>query len=656
MNSFKRSSLFVTVKTAAVVFMVLPIRLGLWLGRCLGVMGYYFLPQKRAVVYANLKTVFASELSPSQICVMTKAVFINFAQSFVELMCLPRIKRLGYDQFVDLQGKENIDHALSLGRGVVFLAIHSGSWELASVVGGVTKCAYHVVANDQPKMPQLDKMLNEYRTSAGAHVILAGQATKEIIIALNKNEIVSLVLDQGGKDGLVVPFLGKTASLSNGAIRLALKYGSAVCPVWIERKKGGKHTLRVYEAMPLISTGDFEKDVKSNVIAAAAYFERLLKEHPAEYMWFYKVFKYSTQARIVIIDDGRTGHLRQSQAMAQNLGESLKKKGKSVVENIVSLQWRGNWAKTIFSFYAFSAQYVIFLRHEDFLKYFLTGPSFEELMKYKADYVISCGSTAAGVNFILSRNHMARSISILTPGLLSLDCFNIVALPEHDRALHNTRKAHLIKFKVAPNLITPAYLKLQAEGLVKYFSHLKTNVRTKIGVLIGGNTKGVVFDETQIRQLISQIKEAALHYNADILLTTSRRTPAAIEQIIVKEFKGFERCPLCIIANQRNVPEAVGGILGLSDLVIVSGESISMVSEALSSGKNTIVFSGGKPYGDVARDKYEDFVLKLNDQGYLMITSPKDLSAKIAQLLSRKINLKTLDDKNNIQSGLGSII
>jgi mitochondrial fission protein ELM1 len=570
-------------------------------------------------------------------------------------MCLPRIKRLGYDRFVELQDKENIDQALARGRGVIFLAIHSGSWELASVVGGVTKCAYHVVANDQPKMPQLDKMLNEYRTSAGAHVILAGQATKEIITALNKNEIVSLVVDQGGKDGVVVPFLGKTASLSNGAIRLALKYGAAVCPVWIERKKGGKHALRVYPAMPLISTGDFEKDVNANVIQAATYFERLLRQHPAEYMWFYKVFKYSTQKQIVIIDDGRTGHLRQSQALARILGESLKKKGKSSIENTVLLQWRSGWAAAGFSFYAFLAQYVTLLRYENCLKYFLTKSSFESLMKLKSDFIISCGSKAAGVNFIMSRNHMARSISILTPGPLSLDSFDVVALPEHDR--HRAcRKARLIKFKVAPNLINAAYLKEQSEGLVKYYSHLKTNVRTKFGVLIGGNTKGVVFNEILIRQLIAQIKEAALHYNADILLTTSRRTPPGVEQIILKELKNFERCGLCIIANQRNIPEAVGGILGLSDLVIVSGESISMVSEALSSGKNTIVFSPGEPYGDKPRDKYEDFVLKLNDQGYLMITSVKDLSAKIAQLLSRKINLKTLDDKNNIQNGLEAIV
>ncbi len=655
MNSFKKLFLFAAIKTAAFLFMLLPMTLNLWIGRCLGWIGYHLLSRKRKVVYANLKTVFASTHSPSQLRVMTRDVFINFVQSAVELLCLPKIKRLGFDKFVDLQGKENIDHAVEHGRGVILLAIHSGSWELASVVGGITKGPYHVVANVQSKLPELDKMLNEYRTIAGAHVITAGSATKEIVKAMHDNEVVSLVLDQGGKTGLRVPFFGKTASMSTGAMRLALKYGSAICPVWIERRGNGQHTLKVSPAIPLTVTGDLEKDTFVNVAKAANHFERLLREHPQEYMWFYKTFKYSSQKRIVIVDDGRTGHLRQSQSLARNLGEVLKKKGQSVEENTVSLQWRGPRAISLFSFYVFLAQYWGFLKREDCLKFFLTDASFSDVMKYKADYVVSCGSQAAGVNFILSQNHLAKSISILTSGLVSQERFTAVVSPQHDQ-LQALRRARLISPKVSPNLINQAYLKEQSEGLIKHYSHLRGNVRTKFGVLIGGDAQGVKFDEAQIRELASQIKEAALHYNADILLTTSRRTPLAVEQIIVKELKNFERCSLCIIANQRNIPEAVGGILGLSDLVIVSGESISMVSEALSSGKRTIVFSPHGRYGEKPRDKYEDFVLKLNDQGYLMVSSVDDLKSKIAQLLSRKITLKTLDDQSIIQKGLEAIV
>jgi mitochondrial fission protein ELM1 len=391
------------------------------------------------------------------------------------------------------------------------------------------------------------------------------------------------------------------------------------------------------------------------VALAANHFERLLKEHPSEYMWFYKVFKYSTQSRIVIVDDGRTGHLRQSQAVADHLGRVLKKKGKFTAEHIVALKWRDEFSIKVFSVYVFFSQFLGFLKREDCLKFFLTEPSFQELMKYKADFVISAGSQAAGVNYILSQNHLSKSISILTPGLLSAERFDVIVAPEHDQQ-KSLRRARLITTKVSPNLINPAYLKLQEEGLLKHFSHLKGNVRIKFGVLLGGDTKGVKFDEIQVRELISQIKEAAVHYNADILITTSRRTSAAIEQIILKELKNFERCALCIIANQRNVPEAVGGVLALADLVLVSGESISMVSEALSSGKKTIVFSPRGEYRDNPRDKYEDFVLKLNDQGYLMVSSVYDIKAKMVQLLNQKITLKSLDDNSLIQSALEAMV
>jgi hypothetical protein len=48
---------------------------------------------------------------------MTKGCFYYFIQSAVELLCLPKIKRLGFEKFVDLQDKENIDHASALAKG-----------------------------------------------------------------------------------------------------------------------------------------------------------------------------------------------------------------------------------------------------------------------------------------------------------------------------------------------------------------------------------------------------------------------------------------------------------------------------------------------------------------------------------------------------------
>ena len=59
----------------------------------------------------------------------------------------------------------------------------------------------------------VNNMLEEKRTLFVAFVSM-------IVAALLNNEIVTLVLDQGGKEGLPVTFFGKTASMSTGAIRL----------------------------------------------------------------------------------------------------------------------------------------------------------------------------------------------------------------------------------------------------------------------------------------------------------------------------------------------------------------------------------------------------------------------------------------------------
>jgi mitochondrial fission protein ELM1 len=106
------------------------------------------------------------------------------------------------------------------------------------------------------------------------------------------------------------------------------------------------------------------------------------------------------------------------------------------------LQWRAPWAFLCFLLCVFGPVFKFFKKRRLF-EVFLTDASFSDVMKYKADFVVSCGSQAAGVNFILSQNHLAKSISILTPGLLSQERFDVVVLPEHDKP-KGLRRARLI--------------------------------------------------------------------------------------------------------------------------------------------------------------------------------------------------------------------
>ena len=146
--------------------------------------------------------------------------------------------------------------------------------------------------------------------------------------------------------------------------------------------------------------------------------------------------------------------------------------------------------------------------------------------------------------------------------------------------------------------------------------------------------------------------------NADIFVTTSRRTPVLVENMLQRELKKHPRCQLFISAKRNNIPEAIGGILGLSEVVVVSGDSISMISEAASSGKKTIVFpvEGKFSFTSEKRSKHNRFIAMLNREGYILSSNPQGIRQATYDLVKNKIQIRILDDNGEIFEGVRKII
>ena len=160
-----------------------------------------------------------------------------------------------------------------------------------------------------------------------------------------------------------------------------------------------------------------------------------------------------------------------------------------------------------------------------------------------------------------------------------------------------------------------------------------------------------------MKVLVHQLTEVAQEINADILATTSRRTPASVEQLLHKRLRKHPRCPLLILAGQDNVPEAVGGILGLSDIQVVSGDSISMVSEAASSGKSTVVFLPElRKKGAGAPNKHLDFIEEAGAQGYILASGIKDIGRAVYDIAKGKIQTKPRDDNPVMLEAIRKVI
>ena len=155
-----------------------------------------------------------------------------------------------------------------------------------------------------------------------------------------------------------------------------------------------------------------------------------------------------------------------------------------------------------------------------------------------------------------------------------------------------------------------------------------------------------------VDHLIKQIKIFLEQQDAEVLVSTSRRTSTEVERLIRQGFADYKRCKLLVIANDNNIPEAVGGILGLSDIIVVSPESISMISEAASSGKHVVVFASGSHLGR----RHNSFIRRCAQSGYIHLTEIGKLSTTLRFIAENKPLTVTFGDRQIVRNALHKIL
>ncbi|MCI0480163.1 MAG: mitochondrial fission ELM1 family protein, partial [Candidatus Dadabacteria bacterium] len=274
--------------------------------------------------------------------------------------------------------------------------------------------------------------------------------------------------------------------------------------------------------------------------------------------------------------------------------------------------------------------------------------SYEALMKTYSDFVVSCGSQTAPVNVYMAKENNARNIIIMKPDIIGLGQFSLAIIPKHD---HPPARKNVVPTVLAPNLI-------DRESMRNYGAILGQQVKIEkdivLGALIGGDNPEFAMTKDMANKAISGLIEFCKAYDADLLLTTSRRTPKDVEALIKDRLSKYSFCKLMVIANEKNIEGAVAGILDLCNIVAVSGESVSMVSEAINSGKKAVIFDLEKKNKNVT--KYERVLDSLEGEGYVNCAHPSDLGTRLSKVWKTVRAIRAVDDRQNITEAIKRLL
>ncbi len=208
-------------------------------------------------------------------------------------------------------------------------------------------------------------------------------------------------------------------------------------------------------------------------------------------------------------------------------------------------------------------------------------------LKSKPNIIISAGRRAAPIALYLKKKLGGdpKVVQIMNPNI-DFKKFDLVILPEHDSAKNQSH----------PNLVTSIGAltrvdqKRLAEELKKFPELQKTN-KTKIALLVGGSSKKTNFKIDSIKKLAVLASDFVNLKDAKLLVLNSRRTSAELTSNLKSELKcDFEFFDWKLVKDKN----PYFAILGVADVFIITGDSVSMISECCSTGKPVFIFDDGE--------------------------------------------------------------
>ncbi|MCX7829190.1 MAG: lysophospholipid acyltransferase family protein [Thermanaerothrix sp.] len=258
------------------------VRLGGWLGKLVAAFS------KERVDQASARCSRALGISREAARGVVLSSYRHFGMGLAEVIRFP-VMREAIPGLVEFEGLENLDRALSMGKGAIILSCHMGNWELTAAALALKGYPIRVVAADQ-RDPRLTDMLVSMRSSCGVVTIGKASDLKGVFRCLEEGGALAVLLDQDAKSkGLVSEFLGLPASTPLGPVKLARKLGCPVVPCRSVRSPWDPVMHRVTLFPPLEGPGGepFGRDELGSLEICNRLLSSWIREVPDQWIWMY---------------------------------------------------------------------------------------------------------------------------------------------------------------------------------------------------------------------------------------------------------------------------------------------------------------------------------------------------------------------------------
>lgn len=248
-----------------------------------GSLGWCFDRNRYAIVRENVRHL-APQATGREQRRLSRRLFRNLFLAASDLFRVPSLSRSEILDLVEIEGREHLETARSLGRGALVVTPHLGPYELGAIVVAALGYRAHAVVEDIDV--ETNAALAAYRSATGLRLVSRNTGVRQVYRLLADGDFVLLVADRvvgQTTEGLAVPFGDGWRRIPEGPGALASATGAPVIVGSVVRTSGSGRRYRMVFEAPIWPSG---LDREALTRRVATRFDAMVRAHPDEWYVF----------------------------------------------------------------------------------------------------------------------------------------------------------------------------------------------------------------------------------------------------------------------------------------------------------------------------------------------------------------------------------
>jgi KDO2-lipid IV(A) lauroyltransferase len=308
--------LYCAYRCIPVLSAVLPSSFRYWLARRLADLGWLLCPRARRGLESNLRAALGAGAEAGGLRRVSRSAFRSFGIYLAEFFAAGRHAERLMGRRVRVTGRENLDRALALGRGALFVSAHYSNWELGAFVVGRLGYPILIVAQAHADR-RINGLFVRQRAVHGVEVASSEHGARAALRALRENRPVAILGDRPtGGQTVRVSLCGRPAEFPQGPWRLGLDSSAPLLPTFVCRQPDGSYDLEIGAPLEWPTAGAREERAAALAQAFARELEARLRRDPAQWAAFYPVWETAQSGAPAMVHE----HLACDRGQKANAG------------------------------------------------------------------------------------------------------------------------------------------------------------------------------------------------------------------------------------------------------------------------------------------------------------------------------------------------